>query len=187
LFHLRWGQGPRLSVLTPPDSRGCADLYKHPGLLDFKRLQKFEPVVLGELTITPVPLIHSRVTYGYCFESAAGRVAYLTDTAGLPPNTERYLKSWSADVLVLDCTHPPQAQRPRNHNDLGVARAVRDAVAPKRTILTHIGHDLDAWMIQHPNARGDDMEIAHDGLCVAPAVGICPDAPARIAAQECRD
>lgn len=36
LFHLRWGRGPRIPVLIPPDPDGCADLFRHPGILDFQ-------------------------------------------------------------------------------------------------------------------------------------------------------
>ncbi len=37
LFHLRWGKVHRFPCHAPPDSEGCADLYKIPGLLDFSR------------------------------------------------------------------------------------------------------------------------------------------------------
>ena len=36
LFELRWGVNITLPVYCPPDPQGCADLYKHPGILDFQ-------------------------------------------------------------------------------------------------------------------------------------------------------
>src|SRR3546814_14727541 len=69
LLHLRWGKGLRIPVLGPPDPEGLADLYKHPGILDFSRtLNAFQPVSLDGLTVTPLPLMHSKLTYGYAFD-----------------------------------------------------------------------------------------------------------------------
>lgn len=107
LLHLRWGQGIRIPVLGPPDPDGFADLYKHPGILDFSRtLKVFEIINLDGLQLTPVPLIHSKLTYGYVFAKEGKRFAYLTDTVGLPTDTEDYLKAETIDVLVLDCSFP---------------------------------------------------------------------------------
>ena len=70
LFHLRWGRAAPIAVYAPPDAEGCADLYKHPGLLDFRRLAKFESQRIGGLSFTPVPLVHSKPTFGFAIESA---------------------------------------------------------------------------------------------------------------------
>ena len=147
LFHLRWGVGTHIPVYGPPDSEGCADLYKHPGVLDFHALTKFEPVSIGTLTLTPVPLIHSKVTFGYAIESSSGiRFAYLTDTLGLPPRTETFLTDWHPHGLALDCSFAPQSE-PKNHNDWTTALSVIDKVNPERAWLTHISHTLDAWLL----------------------------------------
>nr|GFD38577.1 hypothetical protein [Tanacetum cinerariifolium] len=44
---------------------------------------------------------------------------------------------------------PPQPQTPRNHNDLTLALQIIEALKPERAVLTHVGHTLDAWLIQH--------------------------------------
>jgi phosphoribosyl 1,2-cyclic phosphate phosphodiesterase len=164
LLHLRWGQGLRIPVLGPPDPEGFADLYKHPGILDFSTtLNAFEPTQLGALTLTPVPMAHSRLTYGYVFADAANRFAYLTDTVGLPQETRAYLQERSLDLLVLDCSHPPRAQAPRNHNDLTRALETIGQLQPKQAVLTHIGHDLDAWLMAHPDALPGQVSIGRDG------------------------
>ncbi|PKO92375.1 MAG: phosphonate metabolism protein PhnP [Betaproteobacteria bacterium HGW-Betaproteobacteria-10] len=165
LFHLRWGAGQSIPVFTPPDSEGCADLYKNHGLLEFKRLGKFEAFTIGKLTLTPLPLIHSKVTFGYAIEDAAGqRFAYLTDSIGLPPQTEQFLKNWQPDALALDCTHPPQTDRPRNHNDLTSALAIAETLAPAKVWLTHISHQMDAWRLSHNDALPPHVALAHDSL-----------------------
>lgn len=163
LFHLRWGKGVPISVFGPPDSQGCADLYKSPGLLRFQPQSKFEPFTVGTMQFTPLPLIHSKVTFGYAIEDSVGcRFAWLTDTLGLPPRTESFLKDWQADGLALDCTDPPR-ETPKNHNDWNAAQDVIAATAPKRAWMTHIGHALDAWRMQNAMALPEGIEVAADG------------------------
>lgn len=162
LFHLRWGVGTRIPVYGPPDTEGCADLYKHPGILEFHALAKFEAVTVGELMLTPLPLIHSKVTFGYAIESSGGsRFAYLTDTLGLPPRTETFLRVWHPHGLALDCSYPPQ-DVPKNHNDWNTARAVIDKVCPQRAWLTHISHSLDRWLLS-TGTSSTHATIAMDG------------------------
>lgn len=149
LFHLRWGIGAAIPVYAPPDSEGCADLYRNHGLLDFRRLGKFTPVTIGELSLTPLPLVHSKVTFGYAIEDARGRrFAYLTDTLGLPPKTAAYLGNWRPDSVAIDCTYPP-GKGSRNHNDLARALEIAETLAPAQVSLTHIGHELDAWRLRN--------------------------------------
>lgn len=166
LFHLRWGRGDSIPVYAPPDSEGCADLYKNHGLLEFRRLAKFSPVTIGDLQLTPLPLIHSKVTFGYAIEDALGqRFAYLTDTVGLPPRTEEYLIAWTPHGLAIDCSHPPQAQ-PENHNDWTLALGLADRIGATHTWLTHIGHALDAWVLAAKPPLSQGMDLARDGLVV---------------------
>ena len=76
LFPLRWGVGATIPVYGPPDEVGCDDLFKHPGILDFS--PTVEPFVMFELQgmrVTPLPLNHSKLTFGYLLESAHSRVA----------------------------------------------------------------------------------------------------------------
>ncbi|MEW6679138.1 MAG: phosphonate metabolism protein PhnP [Pseudomonadota bacterium] len=146
LFHLRWGVGPSIPVFGPPDSVGCADLYKNHGLLEFRRLAKFESITIGDLTLTPLPLIHSKPTFGYAIEDGVShRFAYLTDTVGLPPRTEEFLINQRIVDLAIDCTYPPSTEA-RNHNDLTQALSIIDRIKPERAYLTHVGHSMDAWL-----------------------------------------
>lgn len=163
LFHLRWGLGNRIPVYGPPDLEGCADLYKIPGLLEFRTVREFAPFHLGSMVITPVPLRHSKITFGYCIECGTGRIAYLTDTAGLPPETEALLSAWQPTILVIDCSYPPQTDSPQSHNDLTLALAVIAAVRPQRAWLTHIGHELDAWLKDAGHTLPPRVFIARDG------------------------
>lgn len=163
LFALRWGVGRPIPVYAPPDPEGCADLYRHPGLLEFRVAREFEAIEIGTAAITPLPLAHSKPTFGYAIEHDRQRVAYLTDTVGLPPATEAFLRAWRPDALVLDCSHPPRPQPPRNHNDVTRALACISAVRPQRAWLTHIGHELDAWLEAGRATLPPQISIAADG------------------------
>ena len=162
LLHLRWGVGQRIPVYCPQDAEGFADLYKHPGLLEFRPLAKFEPVRIGAVTLTPLPLIHSKATFGYALEALSGaRFAYLTDTLDIPPRTESFLKQWQPHDMAIDCSYPPMAE-PKGHNDWTTALAVIKKVQPAHAWLTHIGHHLDAWLMAQ-GAMPDHISVATDG------------------------
>ncbi|GAA3547596.1 phosphonate metabolism protein PhnP [Zobellella aerophila] len=165
LFHLRWGKAAPLPVWCPDDPQGCADLLKHPGCLDFRPTMRHgREWRLGGLTITPLDLVHSRPTLGYLFEHGGRRLAYLTDTLGLPEQTETLLQALpTLDVLVIDCSFPP-GSRGRNHNSLDQVVEIGKTLGPGRTILTHVGHDFHGWLRQHRLPDGiragrDNMRI----------------------------
>jgi phosphoribosyl 1,2-cyclic phosphate phosphodiesterase len=164
LFHWRWGVGPKLRVLTPPDSEGCADLFKHPGLLAFEEAHKFEALEVGSLRLTPLPLIHSKPTFGYAIEAPDGaRLAYLTDTVGLPPKTLSFLQQWQAFDLVIDCSYPPRPE-PRGHNDWNLALHLAQATGARHTWLNHIGHELQSWLLETRPHFPPGVSVAQDGL-----------------------
>ncbi|MCY1538689.1 Phosphoribosyl 1,2-cyclic phosphate phosphodiesterase [compost metagenome] len=169
LLHLRWGQGLTIPVYGPADPEGLADLYKHPGILDFSQpFSAFERRALGELSVTALPLNHSKPTFGYLFEGLGAdgkgrRIAYLTDTLGVPPASCVALLEQPLDLLVLDCSMAPQPQAPRNHNDLTRALEVVERLQPGETVLTHIGHGFDAWLLDNPAALPAGVSLGFDG------------------------
>lgn len=166
LFHLRWGMGEPIDIGSPPDPEGCADLYKNSGLLRFHRLQAFEPTLMGDVTVTPVPMIHSKMTFGYCLEAGGARIAYLCDTIGLPSGSMKFLRQWRPDCAVLDCCYPPQERPPRNHNDVKSALECADAIGARKVIFTHLGHELDLWLMEHNETLPGHILIGYDGLAI---------------------
>ncbi|MOA11819.1 Phosphoribosyl 1,2-cyclic phosphodiesterase [compost metagenome] len=111
-----------------------------------------------------MPLQHSKITLGYLIQAAGASLAYLTDTVGLPPDTDAFLRGVPLDLLVLDCSLPPQPQAPRNHNDLTRAQEIQQRLQPGRTLLTHISHHLDLWLTDNELPPG--LELAFDNLSV---------------------
>lgn len=169
LFPLRWGMGEPIPVFGPPDSQGCDDLFKHPGILDFQvPFTPFEPVQWPGMTVTPVPLQHSKITFGYVFRkhgAPGNTLAWLCDTCGLPPETLAFLQNAPLGHLVLDCSHPPGETPPRNHNDITQALAIHHALQPQHTWLTHISHGLDNWLQE--NRLPESVSPAWDGMTLS--------------------
>lgn len=165
LFPLRWGVGDNIPVYGPPDEQGCDDLFKHPGLLDFSHtLEPFVTFELQGLRVTPLPLIHSKLTFGYLLESAHSRVAWLSDTAGLPEKTLKFLQNNHPQVTIVDCSHAPRESTPHNHCDLNTVMAINEILRCPRVILTHISHHFDLWMME--NALPDGFEAGFDGMTI---------------------
>lgn len=167
LFDLRWGKNLTIPVYCPPDSNGCDDLYKHPGILEFNQLKKFNSFNLESLQVTPLPLIHSKVTFGYVFECNNKRIAYLTDTKGLPPKTIDYFERNPLELLVIDTSYPPGIEN-SGHNNLDETLLIQQQVKSKRTVLTHISHGFDIWLSENTNSLPDSVIAGYDGLTAYP-------------------
>ena len=109
--------------------------------------------VLGQ-RVVPIRLEHGRFqVLGFRF----GNIAYCTDTNRIPEESWPLLEG--LDVLVLDALRPkPHA----THFSLDEAVAVAHKVGAKRTLFTHMSHDLEhaATNAQLPSG----MELAYDGL-----------------------
>lgn len=109
--------------------------------------------VLG-VPVTPVSLLHgTRECIGYRIDS----VAYVTDTSYISPTSLDRLRGLS--VLVLDCL---RLKPHGTHFHLDQALAVVAEVRPKKTYLTHLGHDFDyaTWSRKLPKG----VALAYDGL-----------------------
>ena len=109
--------------------------------------------------------MHSKTTHGYFFEYEHNQIAYLTDTKGLPPATSEFLTKSKPSVLVIDCSFPPGSEK-GGHNNLDEVLQIAKTIKPDRTILTHIGHDLDIWLKQNPSALPESIFIGRDGLSI---------------------
>lgn len=117
-------------------------------------LEPFE--VLG-VRVTPVRLGHGPHCEVLGFR--IGNVAYCTDTNCIPAASMDLLRG--LDVLVLDCLRPEPHD---THFGMGEALEVAAELAPKRTLFTHMSHNLDyaATNAQLP----EGVELAYDGLVV---------------------
>jgi len=121
--------------------------------ITFERIGTEVFEVLGA-RVTPMRLIHGRFeVLGFRF----GNVAYCTDTNKIPEESWPLLED--LDVLILDALR--EAPHP-THFCLEEAIEVANRLKPRRTLFTHMSHDLEH--VQTCNALPEGMELAYDGL-----------------------
>ena len=114
------------------------------------------PTRIAALDVIPIPLIHDqRTIFGY----RIGRFAYCTDCSAIPESSFDLLGD--LDLLVLDALrHTPHPA----HFNVEQALAAVERIAPRRTLFTHIAHEIShaATSAELP----DGVELAYDGLRV---------------------
>ncbi|HEY2800424.1 MAG TPA: MBL fold metallo-hydrolase [Chthoniobacterales bacterium] len=116
------------------------------------------PFSLGNTLITPLPVPHgSSETNGYLFTRAGVKlVAYLSDCSAVPDEIVRRIEG--VKLLIIDALR----QKPHpTHLSVDQALEIAARVRPKRTLFTHICHEL---------AQSDEAALppgaglAYDGL-----------------------
>lgn len=117
------------------------------------------PIRYGDLTITPLPVVHAAVqTIGFLFEfPGARRLAYLPDVKRIPADTMNRLQD--VDVLVVDALRP--SPHP-THFSLDEALDAARECGARETWLTHLGHENDHDTLDGQLPSG--VRVAWDGL-----------------------
>jgi phosphoribosyl 1,2-cyclic phosphate phosphodiesterase len=106
-------------------------------------------------SVLPIPVKHGTLNAtGYRFENAA----YLTDCSEIPESSMALLQG--LDLLIIDALryspHP-------NHFNIEGALRVAEALRPRRTLLTHLTHELH----HRDGARlPAGVEFAYDGMVI---------------------
>ena len=115
------------------------------------------PFMAGPVEVLPLELHHGRAAVlGF----RMGGLAYLTDCSTVPPPAMERLRG--LDVLVLGAlrfrSHP-------THMSIPEALELAATLGPRRTILTHLSHEVD---YERDNANlPEDVELAYDGMIVS--------------------
>lgn len=109
------------------------------------------------IDITPVRLEHGPRFQVLGFR--IGDLAYCTDASAVPEASMEKLRG--LDVLVLAALR----ERPHpTHLSLAQAITIAEELKPRRTIFTHVSHNLD---YEQTNARlPQGMELAYDGMSI---------------------
>lgn len=112
------------------------------------------PFDLLGLRVVPIPVRHGEMeVFGY----RIGRFACVTDVNFIPEESLELLVG--VELLVLSALR----YRPHpTHFSLSEAIAVAQRIGARRTLLTHIAHDVDHSRLELPLPEG--IELGHDGL-----------------------
>jgi len=109
-----------------------------------------------------IPVIPLALQHGSHFESIGYRVdsvAYVTDCSYIPETTLERMKGLS--VLILDCL---RLEPHGTHFNLDQALETVSRIRPKKTFLTHLGHEVDYVKWEKKLPKG--VHLAYDGLKV---------------------
>jgi phosphoribosyl 1,2-cyclic phosphate phosphodiesterase len=119
------------------------------------------PFALGELRVTPLPVVHGpRPTLGFLFQSGGSSLAYVPDCKQMPDATMALLEG--VDVVILD------ALRHRDHKThMTVAESVAtlQRIGAPQSYLVHLCHDLDHATLAE--TLPDGIDVSFDGQVIA--------------------
>lgn len=120
------------------------------------------PFTVAGLPILPFALDHGPA--GLVTGFRCGDLAYLTDLKSMPPGTEEMLRG--VDILVLSML---REQLHETHHNWQEAQDVIRRIAPRRTVLTHMGYEVRwaEWQAKLPPG----VAMAWDGWESPFAVG----------------
>src|SRR6056297_148537 len=130
----------------------------HPGAtprLEFCSIDRDHPFEVLGVKIVPIPMKH-----GPHFEVLGFRLgdfAYCTDTNEIPPSSIERLRG--VNTLVLGALR--MAPHP-THFNIPQALEIAEEIGAKRTLLTHLSHDVDHDVINATLPPG--VGLAYDGL-----------------------
>ncbi len=139
LLKLRYGID-KITCFHPKDEKGFADLFRHKLAIDYIENTPFEPIIIDDITFTPIPLKHSKITTGYLIESKNKTIAYLTDCGGLEENSLNFLLNKNIDECYIDATHTPDNQD-KNHLNYEKATKILDKIDAKKSFFIHGSHE----------------------------------------------
>jgi len=148
LLNLSWSKGKHMTVFIPPDQEGYADLLTRKSILRFVEVEAFQSFHINNFTITPLPLQHSILTYGYAIEHSNRKLAYLSDTCGLSRETHDFLKKWKPHTAIIDANQTPDNPKP-SHNTVCQAIDIAKNLHIEQTYLTHLSCSVEQWILDH--------------------------------------
>lgn len=117
------------------------------------------PFLLGETTITPLPVTHGSVeTIGYLIEHPhQPSLAYIPDVKTIPQTTLDLLEN--IDILIIDALRP---QPHPTHLSIPESVQIAKSINAKKTYLTHISHETD--YVEEQKNLPQNITFAYDTL-----------------------
>jgi len=112
------------------------------------------PFPLFGQKVTPVPLLHGP---GESLGYRVGNLAYVVDCSAIPESSCELLQG--LEVMVIDAL---RFREHHSHFHIAQAIAMAEKLKVKRTLLTHLTHDVD--FSRHSAGLPEGVEFAYDGL-----------------------
>jgi ribonuclease BN (tRNA processing enzyme) len=156
LFNDRlWPDVVRLSASESPFVKYC-------------ELRAHEPITIGDVQITAVPLNHVVPTFGFLVEQAGKAAAIVSDTAPTNAIWHRLAETPGLRLVFLEASFPNQfqwlAEKSQHLTPHDFAREIAKLPRPVRWVAVHIKPDFHAQIVgelQELNLRGLEIGQSH--------------------------
>lgn len=166
-FYVKLSRQVPIKIFLPPDAVSEFES-AYPFLHDVFEVDTwdYEKVYsFNNVTITPLPAVHSIQTAGVLVESQM-KIAYFTDTAGMLPSTAGKLEK--VDYLICDATFYGTNWYPHSHMSVDQAISLGQQIKAKKTILTHLAmhysEPVTVKQLSEIISNNPDVAIAYDGM-----------------------
>jgi phosphoribosyl 1,2-cyclic phosphate phosphodiesterase len=138
----------KINCYHPKDEIGFSDLLKHKHSISYQEVDILEKKIINNISFTPIPLIHSKNTFGYLIEYENIKIAYLTDCSGIKNKYLDFLKEKSLDVAFLDACYDERKSQ-GNHLNYIQATDILDKLKVKKGYLMHISHTTKEYILKN--------------------------------------
>lgn len=139
----------------------CFAEHRYPGVpaIGLHEIRPHEVFRIGDIDILPVRVMHGKLPIlGFRF----GDMAYITDMKSIEEEELELLRG--LDVLVVNALRFDKPHHSHQLVDDAVGFARR--VGARRTLLTHMCHDIGLHAKVNAEMLPEDVQLAYDGLVV---------------------
>lgn len=128
------------------------------GVPRVKFTDQTEPVDVGDVLITPLPVWHGKdMIYGFRVDADGKRLAYMPDCNHIPPETLQLLENM--DVIILDGLRPEEHP---THFSIDECVEMLGKIGAKQSFITHLTHNSEHHELQ--TRLGNAVTVPWDGL-----------------------
>ena len=167
-YYVRLQRKEALGFALPPSAAG-EFAAAFPNLLDCLSCEPWEfgtAFQFDNISVTPLEANHGCETAGLLIDSGAKRLAYFTDTAGLPEATKKAVAE--VDWLICDATFHDENWCPDQHMSADQAIELGREIAARHTVLTHLAlhyaSPITDEELRSKISRHRQVSLAYDGM-----------------------
>jgi phosphoribosyl 1,2-cyclic phosphate phosphodiesterase len=167
-YYVKLKRKAPIEMYVPPSAMACFEqaFPEFDDIFDVRPWEFNQPYTIDNLSITPLPAIHSIETAGFLVQSANRKLAYFPDTAGLSAETAMAVEG--VDWFICDATFHGDNWFPQSHMNTEEAIELGRRVHACQTILTHMSihysQPVTSEDLQLLTSRCQNVLAAYDGM-----------------------
>ncbi len=136
----------------------CFEANRYPGVpaIGLHEIKAGVPFTIGDIRVMPFEVMHGLLPIlGFRF----GQFTYITDMKSIAPGQEQLLQG--TDTLIVNALRFDRPHHSHQLVDDAIAFARR--IGARRTLLTHLCHDIGLHEEVNNSRLPDDVRLAYDG------------------------